>query len=80
MVSRPGRQHTELFLSSDHTVCVEQALIPIKRAINRGNIARLQIARVTCHHIELAERNVLPVESFADIRDGSCGANCLKMA
>jgi hypothetical protein len=48
--------------------------------INCSNIAQLQIARVTYHHIELAERNTLPEEILADIRDGSCDANCLKMA
>jgi hypothetical protein len=76
----PGRPHRELFLSPDHAVYSNDVLIPIKRLINGSTIAQVPVERVTYHHIELAEHNVLlaeglPTESFLDMRDGSNYAN-----
>jgi autotransporter passenger strand-loop-strand repeat protein len=72
----PGRPHTDLFLSPDHAIHVEAVLIPIKHLINGSTITQVPVARVTYHHIELAQHDVvlaegLPAESFLDLRDGS---------
>jgi autotransporter passenger strand-loop-strand repeat protein len=76
----PGRPHTDLFLSPDHAVYVEDVLIPVHYLINGSTIAQVPVDRVTYHHIELSEHNVLlaeglPAESFLDMRDGTNYAN-----
>jgi hypothetical protein len=76
----PGRPHTDLLLSPDHAVYVEQVLIPVKYLINDSTIVQVKVDSVTYHHIELAEHDVLlaeglPAESFLDMRDGSNYAN-----
>jgi collagen type I alpha len=76
----PARPHTDLFLSSDHAVYIEDVLIPIKHLINGTTIVQVPTQRVTYHHIELAQHDVLlaeglPAESFLDMRDGSNYAN-----
>jgi len=76
----PGQPHTDLLLSPDHAVYVEQVLIPVKYLINASTIVQVPVERVTYHHIELAEHDVLlaeglPAESFLDMRDGSNYAN-----
>jgi hypothetical protein len=76
----PGLPHTDLFLSPDHAVFASDVLIPIKHLINGSTIAQVKVVRVTYHHIELAEHDVLlaeglPAESFQDMRDGSKYAN-----
>jgi autotransporter passenger strand-loop-strand repeat protein len=75
-----GQPHTALFLSPDHAVYVEQVLIPIKRLINGSTITQVPVERVTYHHLELPQHDVvlaegLPAESFLDMRDGSNYAN-----
>jgi hypothetical protein len=72
----PHRPHTDLFLSPDHAVYVNDVLIPIKHLINGSTIAQVPTPRVTYHHLELAEHDVLlaqglPAESFLDIRDAA---------
>ncbi len=76
----PGRPRTDLFLSPDHAVYVNDGLIPIRHLINGSTIAQVTVDRVTYHHVELAEHDVLlaeglPAESFLDMRDGSKYAN-----
>jgi fibronectin-binding autotransporter adhesin len=76
----PGRPHCDLFLSPDHAVFLADVLIPVKHLINGSTIAQVPVDRVTYHHIELAEHNVLlaeglPAESFLDMKDGSNYAN-----
>ena len=70
----------DLLLSPDHAVFVNDVLIPIRHLINGSTIAQVPVDRVTYHHIELAEHDVLlaeglPAESFLDMRDGSKYAN-----
>ena len=55
-------------------------LVPIKHLINGSTIVQVPVERVTYHHIELAEHNVLlaeglPSESFIDMWDGTNYAN-----
>ena len=76
----PGRPHSDLFLSPDHAVYVNEVLIPVKDLINGSTIAQVPVARVTYHHLELAAHDVLlaeglPAESFLDMKDGSNYAN-----
>jgi hypothetical protein len=56
-------------------VYVAEVLIPVKYLINGSGIVQVPVDRITYHHIELAEHDVLlaeglPVESFLDIKDG----------
>ena len=72
----PGQPHSALFLSPDHAVYVRDVLIPVQYLINGSTIVQLPRQRVTYHHLELAEHDVLlaqglPAESFLDMRDGS---------
>ena len=76
----PGRPQTDVFLSPDHAVFVNDVLIPIKHLIDGSRIVQVRVDRITYHHIELAEHDVLlaeglPAESFLDMRDGSNYAN-----
>jgi T5SS/PEP-CTERM-associated repeat protein len=76
----PGRPHGDVWLSPDHAVFVNDVLIPIRHLINGSTIAQVKMDRITYHHIELAEHDVLlaeglPAESFLDMRDGSNYAN-----
>ena len=76
----PGSPHTDLFLSPDHAIYVNEVLIPVKHLINGSSIAQVPVDRVTYHHIELAQHDVLladglPAESFLDLRDGANYAN-----
>jgi hypothetical protein len=72
----PGRPHTDLFLSPDHAVYINDVLIPIRHLINAGTITQIPLAQVTYYHLELPHHDVLlaeglPAESFLDLRDGS---------
>jgi hypothetical protein len=76
----PGRPHSDLFLSPDHAVYVEEVLIPVRCLINGSTIAQMPVDIVTYRHIELSEHGVLlaeglPAESFLDMRDGTNYAN-----
>ncbi len=74
----PGR---DLYLSPDHAVFVNNALVPVRLLINGSTIATVRRAMVTYFHVELPCHTVilaegLPVESYlnvgdrADFRDG----------
>ena len=76
----PGRPHSELFLSPDHAVYVNDVLIPIRHLINGSTIAQVPMDHVTYYHLELPQHDVvlaqgLPAESFLDLKDGSNYAN-----
>jgi hypothetical protein len=76
----PGQPHTDLLVSPDHAIYIEEVLIPVKYLINGSSIAQVEMARVTYCHLELAKHDVLlaeglPVESFLDMKDGSNYAN-----
>jgi collagen type I/II/III/V/XI/XXIV/XXVII alpha len=77
----PGRPHTDLLLSPDHAVYVNEVLIPAKHLINGSSIAQVPMDRVTYYHLELPRHAVvlaqgLPTESFLDLKDGSNYAQC----
>ncbi len=76
----PGRPHTDLLLSPDHAVYVNDVLIPIQHLINDTTIRQIPVDRVTYYHVELPQHDVvlaegLPAESYLDMRDGSNYAN-----
>ncbi len=75
-----GRPHTDLFLSPDHAVYVNEVLIPVRCLVNGSTIVQVPVDRVTYYHIQLPQHDVvlaegLPAESFLDMRDGSNYAN-----
>jgi hypothetical protein len=64
----------DLFLSPDHAVFVNGALVPVKLLVNGAGIARVKRASITYYHVELPAHDVilaegLPVESYLDVGD-----------
>ena len=75
-----GLPYTDLLLSPDHAVHINNVLIPVKHLINGSTIAQIKVDRVTYYHIELPQHDVvlahgLSVESFLDMKDRSDFAN-----
>ena len=72
-VNVPAR---DLYLSPDHAVFVDGALVPVKLLINGASIAQVKRDDVTYHHVELSRHAViraegLTVESYLDAGDRS---------
>jgi hypothetical protein len=61
----PGAPERTLYLSPDHAVCVDGALIPARYLINGGSVASSPCDRVTYWHVELPEHAVLLAEGLA---------------
>jgi hypothetical protein len=71
--NRPKRA---LLLSPDHSVFVEDVLIPIKHLVNGTTVTQIDVATVTYYHIELPRHDVvlaegLPAETYLET-----GARC----
>jgi Hint domain len=69
-----GMPATDLLLSPDHAVYVDQMLIPIRLLVNAHTVRQELIDRIAYHSIELAQHDVLlangmPVESHLDTGD-----------
>lgn len=69
-----GQPHSDLLLSPDHAVFVEDVLIPVKYLVNGHSIVQMPMDEVTYYHIELPRHDVvlaegLPVESYLDCGD-----------
>lgn len=60
--NQPAR---DLFLSPDHAIFVNDVLIPVKYLIDGHAVCQVQTARVTYHHLELAEHDILIAEGLA---------------
>jgi hypothetical protein len=63
--------HRDLWLSPDHAVLVEEALIPVRYLLNGAGVAEVARGPAEYFHIELAAHGVLladglPAESFLD--------------
>jgi hypothetical protein len=76
----PAHPSRELFLSPDHAVYFDGALIPVKYLINHSTIVQVQARQVTYYHVELARHDVvlaegLVVESYLDTSDRANFAN-----
>jgi Hint domain-containing protein len=69
-----GMPATELYLSPNHAVFVERVLIPIRLLVNGRSVRQVMTERISYHHIELAQHDVLlanglPAESYLDTGD-----------
>ena len=70
----PRMPHRDLVVSPDHSVFVDDVLIPIKHLINGETIVQEPVDTVTYYHVELGEHDVLlaegmPAESY--LEDGA---------
>lgn len=66
-----GRPERPLMLSPDHSVFVEDVLIPIKFLINETTIKQIRVESIMYYHIELPRHDILlaeglPVESYLE--------------
>ena len=66
-----GRPHCDLLLSPDHSVFVDEVLIPIRCLMNGRTVAQEERDEVTYWHVELDRHDVLlaeglPCESYLD--------------
>ncbi len=69
--NQPAR---DLFLSPDHAVFVDGALIPVRYLVNGGSVAQIAVDEVVYYHVELPSHAVilaegLPAESYLDSGD-----------
>lgn len=72
--------HRDLMLSPDHSVYVDNILIPVRQLINDVTIRQEKVARVSYWHVELPVHDVimaegLPVESYLDTGNRDSFAN-----
>jgi hypothetical protein len=75
-----GRPRRMLLLSPDHSVFVEDVLIPIKFLVNDLTIVQLKTDSVTYYHVELERHDILlaedlPVESYLETGGRSAFSN-----
>jgi hypothetical protein len=75
-----GRPISDLWLSPDHAVFVEDVLIPVQRLVNGSTIVQVRVEWVAYHHVELEQHDVLlaeglPAERFLDMWDGTNDAH-----
>jgi collagen type I alpha len=64
----------DLYLSPDHAVFVNDALVPVKLLVNGGSVAQVRAAAIDYYHVELEQHDVilaegLAVESYLDAGD-----------
>jgi hypothetical protein len=67
----PSVPSADLWLSPGHALHFDGVLIPVKHLINGSTIARVPVAEVTWHHLELSSHDVIlaegaPAESYLD--------------
>jgi hypothetical protein len=55
----------DLWLSPDHAVFVDNALIPVRYLINGRTIAQQRVSEVTYYHVELATHDVILAEGMS---------------
>jgi collagen type I/II/III/V/XI/XXIV/XXVII alpha len=75
-----GLPARDLWLSPDHAVFIDGALIPVRLLVNGTTIARERRASVTYFHVELPRHDILfaeslPCESFLDTGNRNAFAN-----
>jgi hypothetical protein len=75
-----GQPERLLLLSPDHSVFIDNVLIPVKYLVNDSTIVQAEVASISYFHIELPRHDILlaeglPAESYLDIGDRSNFAN-----
>ena len=70
----------DLLVSPDHNLFVGGVLIPAKCLVNGASVRQLDVARITYHHIELAEHAIvladgMPCESYLDVGNRTSFSN-----
>jgi hypothetical protein len=75
-----GVPHTDLWLSPDHAIYVNEVLVPVKLLVNGGSIAQVPADHITYYHLELPRHDVvlaegLAVESYLETGERSNFAN-----
>jgi hypothetical protein len=70
----PGLPAADLYLSPNHAVFVDGVLIPVRMLVNGRSVRQVMRERISYHHIELAEHDVLlanglPAETYLDTGD-----------
>ena len=75
-----GMPATNLVLSPEHAVYVAGVLIPIRLLVNGVNVRQVPVDRISYHHVELAEHDVvlangMPAETWLDTGNRSHFAN-----
>jgi phospholipase/lecithinase/hemolysin len=61
----PGVPERDLYLSPDHAVFAEDALIPVKYLIDGAAIAQVEVDRITYWHVELPRHDAILAEGLA---------------
>ena len=75
-----GTPRNDLYLSPDHAIFHDGALIPVRYLINGATICQTEVDKVTYWHVELDRHDVilaegLPTESYLDTGNRSAFAN-----
>jgi hypothetical protein len=76
----PGRPHTDLILSPNHSLCIDGALIPIRYLLNGATIVQEAWESVDYYHVELDAHDILlanglSAESYLDVGNRAAFAN-----
>jgi hypothetical protein len=76
----PSLPVRDLVLSPDHSVYMNDVLIPIKHLINGRSVMQIHADQATYYHLELSQHDVvfaegLPAESYLDVGDRANFAN-----
>jgi hypothetical protein len=61
----PGEPARDLYLSPDHAVLVDDVLVPVRRLLNGGSVARVARESVTYYHVQLPEHAAIFAEGLA---------------